>query len=36
MSEIIYAKSVLKDLKRINWKNLRKIKEEIGGLKKIF
>jgi len=36
MLKIIYAKSVLKDLKRINWKNLRKIKEEIEEFKKIF
>jgi len=29
MFEIIYAKSVLKDLKRIDRKNLRRIKEKI-------
>ena len=36
MSEIIYTKSVLKDLKGIDWKNLRKIEEEIEDFKKIF
>ncbi|HDD45306.1 MAG TPA: type II toxin-antitoxin system RelE/ParE family toxin [Candidatus Desulfofervidus auxilii] len=33
MFKIIYAKSVVKDLKRINRKNLEKIKEEIEELK---
>ncbi|MCD6548924.1 MAG: hypothetical protein J7K10_05590 [Thermodesulfobacterium sp.] len=33
MFKIIYAKSVLKDLKRIDRENLRKIKEGIEELK---
>jgi len=33
MFEIIYAKSVVKDLKRIDWKNLERIKEGIEELK---